>query len=45
MPEVSSDLRVFNEFERNPDLLKKFDKVLQAYSAAAIFADVQYRSG
>ncbi len=45
MPEVSSDLRVFNEFERNPDLLKKFDKVLQAYSAAAIFADVQYRTG
>ena len=45
MPEVSSDLRVFNDFERNPDLLKKFDKVLQAYSAAAIFADVQYRTG
>jgi 4-hydroxy-4-methyl-2-oxoglutarate aldolase len=45
MPEVSTDLRVFNDFERNPDLLKKFDKVLEAYSAAAIFADVQYRTG
>ena len=45
MPEVSADLRVFNDFERNPDLLKKFDKVLESYSAAAIFADVQYRTG
>lgn len=45
MPEVSADLRVFNDFERNPDLLKKFDKVLGAYSTAAIFADVQYRTG
>ena len=40
MPDVSTDLRVFNDFDRNPDLLKKFDKVLEAYSAAAIFADV-----
>ncbi len=38
-------LKVFNEFERRPDLLEKFDKVLQAYSATAIFADVQYRTG
>ncbi|MEP2532714.1 RraA family protein [Shimia sp.] len=45
MPEVSADLRVFNDFERNPDLLKKFDEVLSAYSVAAIFADVQYRTG
>lgn len=45
MPDVSSDLRVFNDFERNPSLLEKFDRVLQAYSAAAIFADVQYRTG
>ncbi|MFY0681678.1 MAG: RraA family protein [Thalassovita sp.] len=38
-------LKVFNDFERRPDLLEKFDKVLQAYSASAIFADVQYRTG
>ena len=45
MPDVSTALRVFNDFERKPELLKKFDKVLGAYSAAAIFADVQYRTG
>ena len=45
MPDVSTDLRVFNDFERKPELLKKFDKVLEALSAAAIFADVQYRTG
>jgi 4-hydroxy-4-methyl-2-oxoglutarate aldolase len=45
MPEACNDLRVFNDFERNPELLKKFDKVLSALSAAAIFADVQYRTG
>lgn len=45
MPEACNDLRVFNDFERNPELLKKFDNVLSALSAAAIFADVQYRTG
>lgn len=45
MPDVSTKLRVFNDFERDPELLKKFDKVLEAYSVAAIFADVQYRTG
>lgn len=38
-------LQVYNDFERRPDLLEKFDKVVQAYSATAIFADVQYRTG
>ncbi|MDE0521872.1 MAG: RraA family protein [Boseongicola sp.] len=38
-------LKVFNEFERRSDLLEKFDKVLQCYSATAVFADVQYRTG
>ncbi|QDG75380.1 RraA family protein [Labrenzia sp. PHM005] len=38
-------LKEFNDFERRPDLLEKFDKVIQAYSATAIFADVQYRTG
>ncbi len=38
-------LKVFNEFERRPDLLEKFDDVLKCYSATAVFADVQYRTG
>lgn len=45
MPDVSTKLRVFDDFKRSPDLLEKFDKVLEAFSAAAIFADVQYRTG
>ena len=38
-------LKEFNEFERRPDLLAKFDDVISCYSAAAVFADVQYRTG
>ena len=38
-------LKEFNEFERRPDLLEKFDKVVACYSATAVFADVQYRTG
>lgn len=38
-------LKVFNDFDRRPDLLEKFDKVLACYSATAVFADVQYRTG
>jgi len=38
-------LKVYNEFKRAPELLAKFDAVLESYSAAAIFADVQYRTG
>lgn len=38
-------LKVYNEFDRNPDLLAQFDKVLECYSATAVFADVQYRLG
>ena len=38
-------LQVYNEFERRPDLLEKFDEVVKCYSAAAVFADVQYRTG
>ena len=45
MPDTSTNLRIINDFERNPNLLKKFDAVLGSYSAAAIFADVQYRTG
>jgi 4-hydroxy-4-methyl-2-oxoglutarate aldolase len=38
-------LKEFHDFERRPDLLAQFDKVLPCYSAAAVFADVQYRTG
>jgi regulator of RNase E activity RraA len=38
-------LKVFNDFERRPDLLARFDAVLPCWSAAAVFADVQYRTG
>ena len=38
-------LQVYNDFERRPGLLEKFDEVLKCYSATAVFADVQYRTG
>jgi regulator of RNase E activity RraA len=38
-------LQVYNDFKRRPDLLNKFDEVLKCYSATAVFADVQYRTG
>ncbi|WP_305985821.1 RraA family protein [Roseibium sp. MMSF_3544] len=38
-------LKEFNDFERRPDLLEKFDDVVKCYSATAVFADVQYRTG
>lgn len=38
-------LKIFNDFDRNPELLAKFDEVVKCYSAAAVFADVQYRTG
>ena len=38
-------LKVFNEFERNPALLAKFDAVIGCLSASAVFADSQYRTG
>lgn len=38
-------LGTYNDFERRPDLLAKFDNVVKCYSAAAVFADVQYRLG
>ena len=36
-------LKVFNEFERRPDLLERFDALLSRYSISCIFADVMYR--
>ncbi len=38
-------LKVFNDFERRPDLLEKFDAVAKCYSASCVFADVIYRTG
>lgn len=38
-------LQVYNDFERRPDLLTQFDEVVTCYFAAAVFADVQYRTG
>jgi 4-hydroxy-4-methyl-2-oxoglutarate aldolase len=36
-------LKTFNDFERRPDLLAKFDALLPRYSVSCIFADVMYR--
>jgi 4-hydroxy-4-methyl-2-oxoglutarate aldolase len=38
-------LKVFNDFERRPDLLARFDEVAACYSASCVFADVMYRTG
>ncbi len=38
-------LKEFNDFERRPDILEKFDAVVGCLSATAVFADVQYRTG
>ncbi len=38
-------LKVFNDFERRPDLLDRFDAVAKCYSASCVFADVMYRTG
>ena len=38
-------LQEYNDFKRRPDLLKQFDEIIKCYSAAAVFADVQYRTG
>ncbi|MCY4209103.1 MAG: RraA family protein [Roseovarius sp.] len=38
-------LKEYNEFERRPDILEKFDAVVKCLSATAVFADVQYRTG
>lgn len=36
-------LKVFNDFERRPELLARFDALLPTLSISAIFADVMYR--
>lgn len=38
-------LKQFHDFKRQPDLLAQFDALLDSYSIAAVFADVQYRTG
>lgn len=36
-------LKVFNDFERRPDLLARFDALLPTLSVSCVFADVMYR--
>jgi len=38
-------LKIYNSFSRRPELLALFDEVIGCYSATAVFADVQYRTG
>jgi 4-hydroxy-4-methyl-2-oxoglutarate aldolase len=38
-------LKIFNDFQRNPELLARFEKVVTCFSASCVFADVQYRTG
>jgi len=38
-------LKIFNEFDRQPELLARFDEVAKSYSASCVFADVMYRTG
>jgi len=38
-------LKVYEDYKRNPELLEKFDEVVECFSATAVFADVQYRLG
>ncbi|HET6161913.1 MAG TPA: RraA family protein [Dongiaceae bacterium] len=38
-------LKVYNDFARRPDLLRRFESVAVCYSASCVFADVQYRLG
>ncbi|HET9664259.1 MAG TPA: RraA family protein [Burkholderiales bacterium] len=38
-------LKIYNDFQRAPDLLERFDEVAKCYSASCVFADVMYRTG
>ncbi|MEK1850926.1 MAG: RraA family protein [Phyllobacterium sp.] len=38
-------LKLFNDFQRDPVLLRKFEVVAKCYSASCVFADSQYRQG
>jgi 4-hydroxy-4-methyl-2-oxoglutarate aldolase len=38
-------LKVFNDFQRNPELLSRFEEVATCLSTSCVFADVQYRTG
>lgn len=38
-------LKVFEDFDRRPDLLARFDELLPVYSISCVFADVMYRTG
>lgn len=38
-------LKVYEDFERRPDLLARFDALLPTWSISCVFADVMYRTG
>lgn len=38
-------LKIYNDFERRPDLLTRFDALLPVWSISCVFADVMYRTG
>jgi regulator of RNase E activity RraA len=38
-------LKIYNDFQRLPDLLRRFEDVASCYSASCVFADVMYRMG
>ena len=38
-------LKIYNDFERRPDLLERFDALLPIWSISCVFADVMYRTG
>ena len=38
-------LKIYNDFQRAPSLLERFDEVVKCYSASCVFADVMYRTG
>ena len=38
-------LKIYNDFQRVPDLLRRFEDVASCYSASCVFADVMYRTG
>ena len=37
-------LKIFDDFERRPDLLARFDALLPVWSISCVFADVMYRT-
>jgi 4-hydroxy-4-methyl-2-oxoglutarate aldolase len=45
LKDKESMLKIYNDFQRAPDLLKLYDDLVTCYSASCVFADVMYRTG